>query len=677
MGHSPFHRNRAPGRDRIFAAPRSRRRASRNRTAELVVGSILAALFVLLGVGGMLVAMEQGLVFGPTPTPTPTTAPTVTPTADFRATQIAADFLTQVAYEIAQLRAELTAAGSATPMPPPTEPPLPEAPLTPETETTKPDTDAVETPEPTPTIIVTVLLPGIAAPDPTTPAPDPALFVPTPTPLPEASTPTDLPTPFVPEPPTATPSPIPTATPVPYLVSSLNARVIDSGAQVYVGPSNVYTVSGNLPGSDSVRLLGRTPSGEWVNVCCVNGAPVWVRQAYAPPSGNQLGPGAPPDAQADDVRWLPIAPVSSDLAPLPVPTEVPPGDFPMFGYDRRGSGRVPVLPRPPLTLTWSGIAQAAGPLTSPAILFGDGVLVGSSDQHLYSFDRNNGNQRWRLNVGGTLRVAPLVHDGEIFIVTESGRVMALADEGNSVRLIWDRQVGQPPYTGLNAYAGSLYVMGWRPEDNSPRLFELNRDNGTELRQANAELRPVIGDQLIYLASNTLRARDVRGNELVWGAEGISDLRATLVYGTPGVRALAELYAVDGTNRIFGMDANTGREVWRYDNFGNNEPIVALGLSEGAVLAAGAGYVKAISRSASPTQLWRTPLAGTVLGVPLNDGNLVLAVTDNGGVQLLDLRDGSMVGNALIQAQAGGAPAVGNGVIYVPGTDGRLYALRGN
>jgi outer membrane protein assembly factor BamB len=139
-----------------------------------------------------------------------------------------------------------------------------------------------------------------------------------------------------------------------------------------------------------------------------------------------------------------------------------------------------------------------------------------------------------------------------------------------------------------------------------------------------------------------------------------------------VRSLAELYVVSGNNRIFALDANTGVELWNIDN---GEPATSLALNEGLLFVAGNGYVKAISRQ-NNTQVWRVGVAGQVVGGPFVDADHVLVVTQSGNIQFLDAQTGSQLNGSIIPAPVGGAAAVSGPWIYVPGADGRLYALLG-
>ena len=697
----------------------------RNRAAEIITISVLVAAFFLLGLGGMLWAVDARLALGPTPTPTPTTYPTRTPTPDFRSTQIVADFLTQRAVQLVQ-------------------PPLAPGTATPAAVAVAPDvtpTAAADGPTPTP---VSVLLPGVIAPggpeaiapgqetvtaEPTPeataaqiepPTPEDQTGLPTPTPPlntlsvpmvvggePVTSTPTpEAPIPATPPPvpptepppapveaPTATPtetppvelptlttvpptpSPIPSATDVPYLVNRLRAFVDSGGAPAYLGPSTIYTMTGTLAGDAEVNLIGRSGSGEWVYVCCLDNDPVWARQVDVRPKNNDLQPGAPEDADPNDVRWLSVQPAPSSIRTLPVPTPIPAGDYPLPYYTRAANGRIARLPNPPFSFSWPAAAQAGQALTSPPAVGGNSVLVGSADNHLYSFDRLNGNQRWRNDLGSVVRVSPIFYDGEFFVVDEAGLMRAFEDHGNGVTEIWNAQAGKPPLTSFNVYSDTLFLAVGQGAEH--QLLAIDRDNGDRLHSFDVTgpgLRyPVIGEQLIYVADSSIWALDVLTMDIVWARSDIENITAGPIYVTPGVQGAAELYVVTGNNRIFCLDANTGDELW---NFDNEEAATTLGLTDAALLVAGNGYLKAISRE-SVTQLWRVGVAGAVLGVPLSDAGRIMVLTQGGNVTYMDAASGSTLSTVSLPAPAAGWAAFSESWFFVPGQNGIMYALQGS
>ena len=346
-----------------------------------------------------------------------------------------------------------------------------------------------------------------------------------------------------------------------------------------------------------------------------------------------MQPGAPEDADPNDVRWLSVqrAP-SSDRTP-PVPTAIPAGDYPLPFYTRVANGRIPRLPNPPFSFPWTGSGQAGGAYTSPPAVGGNSVLLGSADEHLYSFERLNGNQRWRNQLGSVIRVSPIFYDGEFFVVDETGLMRAFEDHGNEAGEIWNAPAGKPPLTSFNVYSDTLFLAVGQGADH--QLLAIDRDNGDVLDSFSVSgpgLRyPVIGEQLVYVADSLLWALDVFTLDPIWQRSDLPNPEAGPIYVSPGVQGAAELYVVTENHRIFCLDANTGDEIW---NFDNEEEATALGLTDTALLVAGTGYIKAISRE-SVTELWRVPIAGAIRGIPMSDSSRIMVLTQSGSLTYLD------------------------------------------
>ncbi len=187
-------------------------------------------------------------------------------------------------------------------IPPPTETPTP-------TETSTPDPNApvVQDPTETPIGIDTPGLP--TAVQPGTPEPSPA--------VPPTETPTLAPTPTQ----SATPSPSPTATitptPTPFIV-------LDSGlASLREGPGVEFPLVAQLGPDIPITIVGRNTEGTWYQLCCVNGASVWVAansvRTVNDTSAIPLIAGATPPTPT----WTPTATPSPTITPTPTSTPYP------------------------------------------------------------------------------------------------------------------------------------------------------------------------------------------------------------------------------------------------------------------------------------------------------------------------------------------------------------------
>ena len=268
----------------------------------------------------------------------------------------------------------------------------------------------------------------------------------------------------------------------------------------------------------------------------------------------------------------------------------------------------------------------------------------------------------------------MIYEDQIFLADQNRTLWAYTNLNNPA-LIWRVGMDQPVLTSFNIYSDTLFLA--TGEGGNHNLMALDLDNGAERwRRATSGpglKYPAIGDQLVYAADGFVIAYDVINGEEVWRNESVQNIMAGPIYGAPGVDSLAELYVV-ANNRIFALDANTGEELWNIDN---GESATALALNANTLFVAGDGYIKAISRFDN-TQRWRTPIGGgAVMGGPLVDANHALVVTQGGLVHLLENDSGSSIAVPSVGSSAAGGPAVSGAYIFVPGTDGRLYALVGS
>lgn len=707
----------------------SPRPSSRARASELLTVSILTALFLLLGIGAMVWAVRGGALTPPTPTPTATLRAAVAATPDFRATRTAEDMLTQVAFSAELATAVALQLMSGTPTPVGIEIPGENAIMLPVisqvdaalataiaqsiAETLQPELPPGEAPP-------DVMLPGILLPgEATAAAPVSPLETPSPpdaqptqpdvqlpivdqggaTATPDApnvelptldvapDTPTWTPEPtatFTPEPPTETPTTAPTPTPtVPFSVQSLAAQVAGSGeAPVRIGPSSLYTQTASISAGTNITLLNRDSTGEWLWFCCnpANNAPAWIRSAAARPVNNPTL--APPreGANPNDALWLAERGIDGALTPLPTSIPPSPADFAMLRVDKGNTGRIAAVPALPYSMAWpvgsqAGVAGQA--YTSPAIVAGQSVIAASADGHLYAFDRDSGSQRWRHFLGEQVRIAPMAEGSIIYVISTSGRLTALADQGQSAAVIYQRDFGMEARGGILAASNRLVFIGrqgdgehlWVIEKATGNVLE-NVGLGTALAQM-----PAVGGQTVYVADDSIRAIDIFTGETVWQILQGTNFTSPPLYVSPGVNTIAELYVADDQGRIWALDANTGANLWTASI---NSIANSLAVNESMLFASGNGMLRGLQRQRrnEGQVIWQANLPGNVPGGVVVDSGRVLAVTDGGNIQVFDAATGA-IGVAGVQVGAlSGAAAVSAPYIYAPTQSGVLHAVRG-
>ena len=404
-----------------------------------------------------------------------------------------------------------------------------------------------------------------------------------------------------------------------------------------------------------------------------------MRRAYVNIANNTLPPGAPTDADPNNPSWLAVQPLDPSLLPRPTPTGIPVGDFPLAHYDSQNSGRVPTLPNGPLQQSWFNLQQAAQPFVSPVAVSGASVLASSQDNQFYSLDLNQGSQRWRFDLQNTTQLAPSIQDGLIYLAYD-GRVVALQDQGNAAGLIWQSDLPQNATSPFSPWLDSLFIGAG--DGGEARLIAMRRNNPAERREfgePNGRVQqPAIGQETIFVGADRLWALDANllslGQEVIWTSPDVFNVAAPPVYAWPGVVKLAELYAADSNGTVHAIDANTGARFWTHSA---GWPITALAVNDGSVILAGNnGILRAISRRDGSVQ-WTQTVSGLVMGGPIVTNTRALAVTQNGGIFLLDAANGSILDAAQnVQSQVPGGPAVSGLQVLVPASNNSVYSFRG-
>ncbi|MCB0058726.1 MAG: PQQ-binding-like beta-propeller repeat protein, partial [Caldilineaceae bacterium] len=401
-------------------------------------------------------------------------------------------------------------------------------------------------------------------------------------------------------------------------------------------------------------------------------------------TGNPNPPGFPanvdtsqPQWDPNNPRWLPVFPQDPALAPRPIPTAPPFGDYPLARYDRGNTGRVPALPRPPLQSSWGGLSQAAQVFVSPLAVSGPNVVSSSQDGQIYSFNRDSGTQRWRFNLATTASLAPAAQDNLLYIPYTGNKMVVLQDAGDRANVI--STVDLPGAASTSpTFLNDVIFLG-TGDGGATDLVAMRRENLADRRVFNEPtsrlLQPAIGQETIYVPANRLWALDTnlwRGTELLWTQPDLNNLTAPPVYITPGVIRNSELYAADQSGNIYALDANTGARIWIHP-FGT--PATMLAVNDNYLFAAGGGIIRAISRL-SGQAVWSQQTGGQLTGGPWVTADRVMVATQGGTIFVYDALTGTVVDSStVLPGPINVAPAVSQEWIFVP-TSNTIFGYRG-
>jgi eukaryotic-like serine/threonine-protein kinase len=274
------------------------------------------------------------------------------------------------------------------------------------------------------------------------------------------------------------------------------------------------------------------------------------------------------------------------------------------------AGPVPTLE----TLVWK-FKTKGRVISSPAVA-GDLVVVGSTDGSLYAVSRTDGALRWQFDTKGPVTSSPAVADGLVYVSSLDGNVYAV-DAANGERRWAFATQGERRFTAPG-------IHGAIPRtERMPDPFDVFTSSPTV---AGGMVFIGSGDQHVY-------ALDAKTGALRW-----SFATGDVVHASPAV-AHQTVYIGSWDRNLYALDAVTGRERWRYTT-GNDTVIYnQIGIASSAVVADGRVIVGGRD--------------GHVHAVDQRTGHLIWKHSNNGGWTIA-------------------SPAVRNGVVYFPTSDGTRF-----
>jgi outer membrane protein assembly factor BamB len=323
-------------------------------------------------------------------------------------------------------------------------------------------------------------------------------------------------------------------------------------------------------------------------------------------------------------------------------------------------------------------------IQSTAAVENNVVYVGGGDGYMYALNTADGSILWKTLLGLPPYYnwsSPLLYNNALYIGLAAycdppfvqGKVMALSmTDGSivaSISLVPGKQTGATVW-------GSAAV-----DASSNTIYVATGNNGSKplLKQPNAEA-------IVALDANTLAVKDH------WQIPTTEQVHDSDFGSTP------VLFAINGVNYIGALNKNgiyyvlnrdnlSAGPVWEHSLSSNSEKVTGDNISSSCynngVIYAGAagGSNNGLSFGGSVTAFDAT--SGTILWTFQTQGAMVSPVTctsdlvfDNQG-KTVEVRDASN-GNILFSYKTGarlfGASVISNGALYVPSSDGNVYAF---
>jgi outer membrane protein assembly factor BamB len=342
--------------------------------------------------------------------------------------------------------------------------------------------------------------------------------------------------------------------------------------------------------------------------------------------------------------------------------------------------------------------DAGSPLWAGAT-FADGtVYAGGQDGALHAVDARSGRKRWSFEAGGPIRTRPTVAGADLYFQADDGFLYKLGAGSGEVR--WRVRVVEKPIERLpfdnpksryDRFGSDVTVAGGRLYlgTHDGRVVAIDPARGEkawEFASGDSVLAaPAVESGRVYFGSfdGFVYALEAETGKVIWRR----DTKGAVV-STPAVvgdRVVVGNRSYD----LVGLDARSGEPLWtRYVWFSWVESSAA---ARDGVVYVGSSDAAAVYAFDARTgeRRWKTDVYGWAWGQPAVADTRVYAGTASqkgylaghrGLVVAMDRATGRLAWHYAAEPAATGSygfpgsPAVGDGLVFVTGLDGKVYAF---
>ena len=237
-----------------------------------------------------------------------------------------------------------------------------------------------------------------------------------------------------------------------------------------------------------------------------------------------------------------------------------------------------------------GFVQSA-PLYDPGE---DAVYFGSNDGALYKLSAKDGSLRWRFMSNAEVSRRPVLANGLLYVVNANDTLLAIEPDSGKVRWSQHRSPAAgmevAGYAGPTVFRGKVYTgfsdgnvvaydaltgaERWQPVDLAA---EAEQTLGEVPQQLDVDTTPVPNmlpnGPVVYVASYAggVFALDAETGVQVWPNTAVAGVSELTLWrepaharrdGGPEEPERSILIASSGTSGLWGLDPETGRELWR-------------------------------------------------------------------------------------------------------------------
>ena len=332
-------------------------------------------------------------------------------------------------------------------------------------------------------------------------------------------------------------------------------------------------------------------------------------------------------------------------------------------------------------------------LFSSAVIHNERLYIGSADDHLYCLNINNGNIVWKYDCQDWIRSKPYVNAQTVCLATLDGKIIALKNEQDHVRLLWTAQYDHYPiYSNLSGNTNSLVVC-----NSNYDIIVYDLKNGQQKWQQSAidyirdgkrkiyadsmptiTQSPVIvsGGKVIYSGKDHfVNAIDALTGKIVWRFETHGKVAA----GATAKDGLVFIGQYGGDHKFYALDEKTGKPIWTKSNMSVwaspqcQDEQLFVGDTDGKLYC---------MNPENGDMIWQRKFGGGIYPAPALDEKRVYTGSWDGHYYCLDKNNGQIIwafSRPGIPYHVGGrpdspTPVLVNNMVIVPILGGRMVAL---
>lgn len=335
-------------------------------------------------------------------------------------------------------------------------------------------------------------------------------------------------------------------------------------------------------------------------------------------------------------------------------------------------------------------------------LISDGTLyIGSTDSIFYALDARTGQEKWHYPSAAPIQSTAAIHGNLVFF--ESGNNLIALKKGGKLKWEknlcdgeilnqmdpWDYYHSSPCLHDGVVYIGSANGVLWGFDAKSGEQVLRCQ---TLSEQAIRTTPVVMGNLVIYGDwEGVLYANDITTGSLAWKYD--TEKEGTSPWPNSILSSLAidegQVYFAGKSNRLYSLDARTGRKNWHYQSPTNQWLIGGPVLADGVVYLGSSDQHLFHAIDASTGELlWSTGLDSRIWGRALIVGELIyigsnsLFILDKGTGRILNKVEFPRVHEEIKygeytdrSANFHSSPVPFGGKIILGSDDGYIYAIR--